>query len=183
MQNPDIMSPSLRLVLCLLVVGSLPPVIRADSFAFGGPGFTWFQASGLATPNHIWVAGDYWDQSFTPSLSQENEFDFHLVYNDNSLAQTLNMEVLVNGSFLGDFSISPRQSSSDLSFGAMFTGPTFDVRLEALNTIPSGQNSVSLDASGLSTAAITIIPEPCSTVLLGAGLAGLAGTIRGRFRK
>ena len=165
------------------MVACMPSVMRADIFIFGGPGFTWFHEPGLATPNHIWVAGDYWDQSFATSLSQANGFNFHFVYNDNHLAQTLDMELLVNSAFLGNFSISPGQSFSDLSFDAMFTGPTFDIRMEALNTIPAGLNAVSLDASGPSTVSITIVPEPSGVALLGAGLAGLAGTIRRKFWK
>jgi hypothetical protein len=173
------------LSLYLLLIAALPSVLRADIFTFGGADFIWYHdsGSGLATPNHIWAAGDYWEQSLTASHSQAGEFDFHLVYNDNSLGQALNMEVLVNNLFVGDFSISPGQSSSDLSFVTTFIGPTYDIRLEAINTIPVGENAVSLDTSGLSTASFTLVPEPDCMALLSAGLAGLVITIRNKFRK
>ncbi len=183
--SPSVARSSIRFLLCLLVVASIPSVVRADIFTFGGPEFTWYHdsGSGLATPNYIWAAGDHWEESFTTSSSEAGEFDFYLAYNNNSLGQALNMEVLVNNLFVGDFSISPEQSFSDLSFDATFTGPTFDIRFEALNTIPAGQNAVSLDTSGLSTASLTVVPEPGCVALLSAGAPGLAVAIRRKFRK
>jgi hypothetical protein len=174
----------LRLILYPLAVAAMPAVVHADIFTFGGPDFSWYHdsSSGLATPNHIWAAGDYWEQSFSTSNLEDNEFDFHLAYNDNSLGQTLNLEVLVNGTWIGEISIAPGQSGSDVSFEAMSIGPTYDIRLEALNTIPAGQNAVSLDTSGLSTASIALVPEPGCLALVSAGLAGLVVTMRSKSR-
>jgi hypothetical protein len=93
------------------------------------------------------------------------------------------MEVLVNGSFLGNFSISHGQSVSNLSFEGASTGPTYDIRLQALNTIPLGQSSVSLDTSGLSTVSIALVPEPGWMVLWSAGFAAMAITMRKKIRE
>jgi len=165
-----------------ILVGSTLAFAASSALAvnveFAPPDFVWFHPSGGATPNHIWVAGDYWGQQFTGTgLASATHIDLTLDYDDNILSQTLDMEVLLNGSTVGTFDINPGDIGSHtypFDFSSV-AGPDYLLQVEATNTIDGGNGSVSIvTGDGLSVATLTDVPE-ASTWMAGAIVVGLAG--------
>jgi hypothetical protein len=156
--------------------------------AFGPPNFVWF-AQGVATPNHIWITGDSWSQDFTSTgMTSIGSLTLSLRYNDNTMLETLDIGVTVNGHSVGTFDINPGDSS-DLEtyhFGAiagMGSGQDFDIAMTALNTIDPGDGSVSLaDIDRSSTARLGAVPEPSSVVLLFSAMVAAALAIRRKLQ-
>src|SRR5262245_23701721 len=119
---------------------------------FGPPGFQW-RGSGGGSSNHIWVAGDYWSQSFTGTgLETADSMTLALDYDTNGLSggAKVDLDVQLNGATVGKISIpqgvSGRQTYR-FTFAAM-KGPDFRIHLVQTNTVPGGQGAVSLRADG-----------------------------------
>lgn len=148
---------------------------------FGGTGFSWTQANPDAQPNVIWIAGDQWRQTgASTSFTNSNSLHLHLVYDSNTLAETLNVNAVLNGVTLGSFSITGGEYSEDVDFSfAAFSGASYELVLVATNTISGGKGSVSLLASGSADGSyaslsdgVNSVPEPATLALVAAGLLG-----------
>lgn len=96
----------------------------------------------------------------------------NLVFDDTSLAQTLNLDVDLNGTIVGSFSIAPGASSFVNTFAfSPISGTDYDIRIIATNTIGSGDGSVSLLADS-ATSTVTLestVPELGSPPLVSTG--------------
>jgi hypothetical protein len=136
-----------------------PPATQGfvTRLTFSAPDFEWFHPSGGATPNHIWVTGDYWAQNFNAiGIGAADAMALNLFIDDNSLnaGTALNMKVLLNGTQVGTFTLNPGVSgNTPFNFAfAPIAGPNYRIQLEATNTIPPLQGSVSMSAGGSSYA-------------------------------
>lgn len=163
--------------LAILALGSLPVMASTFSAPFGGPNFTWLATGGAASPNHIWTAGDYWNQSVTGTgLPVATRVRLNLIFNDNTLtSESLNIDVSLNTTAIHSFVVNPGDSGYTAEFDvASIAGEDFVLRFEASNTISSGLGSVSLDVcETCSTFDLVGVPEPSTAVLLGGALFAL----------
>ena len=131
------------------------PTSAGTTLVFQGQNFHFKGGSA----NYIWQAGDYWRQSFTvPSVATVTQLALQLQMTSNSTSRAgLDMGVFVNSIRVGQFSLTVGTSGTQnysYSFAAI-AGPTYQIELRALNTVPAGQGAVSLvTASGNSFARI-----------------------------
>jgi hypothetical protein len=172
-------------VLTFAVGGS---TARASSvqLTFGAPGFVWFHQGNPATPNHIWVAGDYWQQDFTgTALSSATSESINLNIDDNILSgESLDLNSVINGSVVGSFVIGPGVTGlfTDTFNFAAISGPDYLIQLIATNTIDPGFGSVSISDDGKSFVTLSSVPEPGTLTLLALGSMSLLGFARTRLR-
>jgi hypothetical protein len=153
---------------------------NAQTEYFNGSGaFTWFHQGSPATPNHIWITGDYWQQDFGTVNETIAGATFNLYYNDNILqtGSTLTLQASIDGTNVGPtFTVVPGQASSlnlVTTFSPMFVGD-LTVAITAVSTVAPGQGSVSLQADGNSSnVTLQAVPEPFSMSLLGLGALAL----------
>jgi hypothetical protein len=159
---------------------------QAAPLFFGGAGFNWLAGGSLATPNHIWTTGDYWDQSFSGTgITNTAAMGVNVFVDDNTLAAAdqVNLDVLLNGSNVGSFSILAGTTgnvakSFTFSSVAATAGQTFDIKFLETNTVPGGHGSVSMGLDQRSWAELrpgTPTPEANTLALMGLGFLGLAG--------
>jgi hypothetical protein len=150
---------------------------------FGSPDFQWIHPSGGATPNHIWVAGDEWKQTFTGTgQASANAMVLDLFINDNILTgPSLILDVLLNGIDVGDITIAPGVSGAQF-YGFTFAsilGDTYTVEMVVRDTIPGGDGSVSMAADNeRSRVFLTTVPEPGTLALLVLALGGIVAAHR-----
>jgi len=157
---------------------------------FGAPGFVWHESGSAGTANHIWTAGDYWEQTFSGTgLSSATTTTLNLFYDDNTLntGNSLDMSVSINGTTVGTFVVNPGDTGLK-SYGYSFSsilGPSYDIKMIATNTIAGGAGSVSMGDSNSSYVVLdnaSGVPEPATGGTLLAALVGLAA-LRLRSRK
>jgi hypothetical protein len=177
---------SSALVLAILAIVVMASGATAGTVFFGSPDFTWSQPGGGGTPNHIWTAGDYWEQSFSGTgLGTVSALGLNLFIDDNILTggNQVDLDVLLNGTNVGSFSIGQGVTGS-LSNTFLFSpiaalpSTTFDIKMLETNTVPPGEGSVSMAADSRSYAelrGVAPVPEPSSLALVGFGAAGLVG--------
>jgi hypothetical protein len=168
------------LVLFSLPTGWGSSGVAGVVLAFNPPQFEWHHPSGSATPNHIWVTGDFWGQNFLATgLPSASQMSLTLFIDDNSLSSVpLNVAVNLNSTTLGGFLI-PSGVAGPLVRNFIFpavAGPNYRLEIDATNTIPSGLGSVSIAANGRSFALLESVPEPtalCIWSLVGVFMIGI----------
>jgi hypothetical protein len=177
---------------CLLVFAGATGTARASTvtLTFGPPDFVWFTTGSGATPNHIWVAGDYWGQQFNGTgIASATDESINLFIDDNLLnsGATLNLNAEINGTVVGNFTIGEGVTGAftDSFTFADVPSPNDYIQFVVTSTVPGGEGSVSIADDGTSfvTLSGTVeTPELGTLGLLGIGLMGLAGPIRRRLR-
>jgi hypothetical protein len=140
---------------------------RADNvtLTFGAPGFVWFAQGPFATPNHIWVAGDYWGQQFNRTgIASATDESINLFIDDNILANcvSLSLNAEVNGTVVGNFSIMPGTTGAltDSFVFADIPGPNYLIQFVVTSTVPLGDGSVSIADDGTSFVTLSGMPIP-----------------------
>jgi hypothetical protein len=96
---------------------------------------------------------------------------------------TSTVDVFANGTSLGAFTNNCTTCTTTLSwtqFSRTFAATSTSTTLTFLNGDPANDNSNGLDNVSLVDNGPAAVPEPCSIVLVGAGLLGLAGWRRWR---
>jgi hypothetical protein len=117
--------------------------IQADTrLTFGQPDFEWSHEGEGYVPNHIWLAGDYWAQSFPAiSLASANHLTLTLTIDDNTFStQQLEVEVLVNQAVVGTLTLTPGMLGTqtyDFSLDPVL-GPDYRLEFRATNSVTDG---------------------------------------------
>jgi hypothetical protein len=160
-----------------MMVGLLiPPMAHGATLVFSQPDFEWHLSSGLATPFHIYSAGDFWAQNFSSTgLAEVNQMSLTLQFNSETTPTSsyLNLGVLLNGFDIGELSVQSGDTGLhdyQFSFDPV-SGPDYRLELLALNSTGDGGGAVSLAIDGNSYATIVAIPEPEISILLVFGTA------------
>jgi hypothetical protein len=100
---------------------------------------------------NYWNAGDYVDGSRTTALASTVKAVIHVVLMNNTLLAcgTQAMEMLINGTVVGNFSIHMGLSTVDATFTyPAITGPTYDLRYQTTATVTSGCGSAGISDTG-----------------------------------
>jgi uncharacterized repeat protein (TIGR01451 family) len=101
-----------------------------------------------------WNAGDYAEGTRTLSLDTIYRVDYDLYLNYNILSGSghVDLELIINGSVVGGFTVLPGEYQKSVSFTfSPINGPVYSIRLEETNTVDPGMGSISipLDTSKL----------------------------------
>jgi len=159
--------------LAIVGVGMSSAALASTTVYFGEPDFVWHHSGGLASPYHIWVAGDYWAQTFANTGQPSADQMWLTLFVDSNLLSTgnqLNLDVLLNANVVGSASIPAGVLGPQDYF---FTFPTtagsdYTIQIRATNTIPSLGGAVSIGLEERSFA--TLAPEPAGLLLLSGAL-------------
>ena len=164
---------------------------QASSYSFNFPTASSSVVSsfGLLSPTEI---GYFWSVSRGDMVSQAYaasgvfgttslELDLNVTRNVLSTGNSVQWDVLVNGTDVGDWAWSSANGTGlthlSLSFAAV-TGEFSTLALVVKNEVPSGDGSIAL---GLDTrGTVAAIPEPETYALMLAGLAGIGALVRRR---
>lgn len=112
---------------------------------------SWFPRTGdvvdVGDDPYWWQLGDYAEGTRSPGLDHVTGIQFELLIDDNALNTTghIDLDLSVNGTVVGSFSIWPGDLSKTVSFSfAPISGPLYTVRLEETNTVDPGAGSASI---------------------------------------
>jgi hypothetical protein len=96
-----------------------------------------------------WTAGDYIDGMRAAGLASTVSATVHIVISNSLSCGSQAMEMLINGTVVGSFSITMGQTAVDTMFTyAAITGPTYDLRYQTTATVQSGCGYAAITASG-----------------------------------
>ncbi len=140
------------LVPALISLLVMQEKVSADTLvAFGQPDFEWSHAAeGWVKPYHIWLADDYWAQTFPATLlPAANHLTLTLFVDDNTFSsQELEVNVLLNDTVIGSLVLSPGMlgvHTFDFSFDPI-AGPDYRLEIRAANTVTdTGCVSIAID--------------------------------------
>lgn len=184
MKSPNVHTLSVAAATALLM--TIASAASAAPLFFSSPDFVWFHPSGGATPSHIWVAGDYWEQTFSGTgLNSSAALDLDIFIDDNILfsGDAVNLDVLLNGLTVGNFSVGSGVTgllSESFTYApvAALAGQSFDIKMLETNTIDPGHGSISMGVDRQSFASLhetAPVPETNTMALVGFGALALAG--------
>ena len=129
--------------LAIIVLLAMRSQAKADTrLAFSQPDFEWSHAGQGYVSYHIWLAGDYWAQSFPATqLASANHMTLTLTIDDNTFSsQQLEVNVLLNQTILGSLTLSPGMLGTqtyDFSFDPL-PGPDYRFEVRATNSVTDG---------------------------------------------
>ena len=129
--------------LAIIVLLAMRSQAKADTrLAFSQPDFEWSHAGQGYVSYHIWLAGDYWAQSFPATqLASANHMTLTLTIDDNTFSsQQLEVNVLLNQTVLGSLTLSPGMLGTqtyDFSFEPI-PGPDYRLEVRATNSVTDG---------------------------------------------
>lgn len=153
--------------------GSVSFDLDTSTISFYGSASSRFPATGddvtVGTGTYWWLEGDYAQGTRTPGLDTVTGIQFELMIDENALITTghVDLDLSVNGTVVGSFSILPGETSRTVAFFfAPISGPVYTVRLEATNTVDPGMGSISIL---LDTSAITFYDSTRSQYLPATG--------------
>ncbi len=188
------MKELLRISFLSLFILIMPTVVFGTSVsgAWGGPGYSDFNAEFGFGNGFIWHTGDYFQQIVTGTgLASVNSLTLNLFFDnqlDPGFSQTF--AVLLNSISVGSFTVAAAQ----ISFSSVFnflpvsgaSGTNYTIRLQQTSAdIPDGNGSIALLIGGESTyrldSRVTAVPEPTTLTLIAVGL-GIGELARRRRR-
>jgi PEP-CTERM motif len=179
------------LSLCILV---MPAVVFGSpvSGAWGGPGYSDFNAEFGFGHGFLWHTGDYWEEIvFGTGLTTVNSLALNLFF-DNQLETGISQTfaVLLNSTNVGSFTLASGQTSFSNTFNfnsvAGESGTNYTIRLEQTSPDiegPGGASQLILQESTYKLdGATATVPEPATLTLVLSGL-GIGEFVRRRRNK
>jgi hypothetical protein len=185
----------LILVTLLLTLMATAGTVQAASYVANFPSSSTFYSSatngnGLipsgGQSQFMWTTGDYVSQTVNgTALNSVDSLSYNFSYQNYLGGNTLTVGLLINGiqvdSFVAPdvgFSGNYFSATDTVSFSPIPGGGTYALSMVLENTIPGGGGSIAFADGGNWTLGATAVPEPATMLLLGFGLAGVAGVRR-----
>lgn len=175
----------MKLVTGMVALG-LSGTALAGVHTFPSASSTVVGSTGFITPTEVgffWSAarGDSVQQTFADPLGVVSGLTLDMVIPRNSLTagNFVNWAVELNGTEVGMFTVPSGQTgpiSNTFSFAPIASPGSYQVRVEARNTVPGGGGSHTFGA--VERTSVTLVPAPASAALL-----GLGGLVAGRRRR